>query len=90
MPNIRSAAKRARTSEKRRIANRAVISRIATVRQQFLDAVAGGDKAKGAEKLRQFFSVLDSAAHTNVIRRNNADRSKARAAKRLAALDRTA
>ena len=48
MPNIKSAVKRVKTSEARRLKNAANRSKLNTVRRSYLDAVASGDKAKAA------------------------------------------
>ena len=86
MPNIESAAKRMRQAAKHQAANRAVKTKIMSYRRRFLEAVASGDKAKSQEAFRQFCSVVDKAGKQGVIKANNADRKKSRAAAKLAAL----
>jgi small subunit ribosomal protein S20 len=86
MPNIESAAKRMRQAARRQAANRAVRTKIMSYRRRFLEAVAGGDKTKSQEAFRQFCSVVDKARKRGVIKDNNADRKKSRAAARLATL----
>jgi small subunit ribosomal protein S20 len=86
MANIKSAGKRARQSLKRRAANRAVKSRIGTVRGRALEAVAKGDKETAAKMLSLYSSTLDKAAKKGVIKPNTADRRKARFARRLRAM----
>ena len=86
MPNIESAAKRMRQAAKHQAANRGTKTKVMTYRGRFLEAVAGGDKAKSQEAFRQFCSVLDKACKAGVIKPNNADRKKSRAAAKLAAL----
>jgi small subunit ribosomal protein S20 len=85
MANIKSGKKRAQTSAVQRMANRAVKTRIVTLRQQFLEAVAAADKAKSETLFREYCSTLDRAAKHRVIKRNNASRRKSRAARKLAA-----
>jgi len=86
MANIKSAIKRARQAERRRLANRAVKTRIVRLRRQFFEAVAAGDRNKSEILFRAYCSVLDKAAKRGVIKRNNAARRKSRAARRLAKL----
>jgi small subunit ribosomal protein S20 len=76
LPNIRSAKKWARASEKRRKRNLSVKAALKTV---FKKAVAGGDAdAKTA------VSLHDKAAARGIIHKNKANRKKSRLAKRLA------
>ncbi len=86
MPNIKSAEKRARTSEVRRQTNAANKSRLNTARRKFLDTVASGDKATGQVAFDQFCSILDKSAKKGVISKNAADRRKSRAHTKVAAL----
>jgi small subunit ribosomal protein S20 len=85
MPNIKSAAKRARTSQLRRLRNRDAKSRIATSRRVFMEAVGTKDKDKSLKLFREYCSILDKSVKRRIITRNTADRSKSRASKRLAA-----
>ncbi|MDA0577293.1 MAG: 30S ribosomal protein S20 [Verrucomicrobia bacterium] len=80
MPNLPSAAKRMVTSRIKRTANRSSKGRLANVRAELLAALAAGDKTKAQELLRTYFSYLDKAAKQGVIKSNNANRHKARAA----------
>jgi small subunit ribosomal protein S20 len=84
MPNIESAAKRMRQAVVRREKNRAVTSKILTLRRQFLVAVESGDKAKAETAYRAFCSAADKARKVGVIKDNTADRKKARGAALLA------
>ena len=86
MANIKSAAKRAQTSEQKRLVNRAVRSGIASTRRDFFEAVAAGDRAKSATLFKQYSSILDKAAKHGVIKTNNASRRKSRAALKLGGL----
>lgn len=78
MPTTKSAAKRMRTSEIKRLANRAENSRLATSRRQLIAAITAGDKTKSEELFRQYCSFLDRAAKHGTIKTNNASRHKAR------------
>lgn len=84
MPHTKSAAKRMRTSELERQANRAEKSRLASSRKQLLEAVAAGDKSKSEELFRAYSSRLDRAVKHGTIKANNASRHKARMATRFA------
>jgi len=85
MPHTKGAAKRMRTSEEKRQSNRATKSRLTSVRREFLEAVAAGDKTKSAELLNVYASHLDKAVKHGVIPSNNADRHKSRAAAKVKA-----
>ncbi len=81
-----SAAKRHRQSEKRRIRNRAVRSRVRTTTKKFLDAVDAGDEAEATNQFTLVIKLLDSAAGKGVFHKNTASRSKSRLHKRLSSL----
>ncbi len=83
MPNIKSAIKRVKTSEKARKRNSQTKSKIKTLRKSFLDAVATPDAPETKAALSAFCSVLDKAAKTGVITKNTAIRRKNRAAANL-------
>ncbi len=86
MPNINSAAKRARQAERARQRNQKEKSRISSARRSVLEAAAGGDKAKAEKACREYFSFVDRAVKSGVLTRNAAARRKSRAAARVAAL----
>jgi small subunit ribosomal protein S20 len=86
MPNLKSAIKRTRTTERRTVINRVRRSRITTARAKLQNAVMMEDKSKAELAFQEFCSALDKAAKTNVVSKNKAARSKSRAAKRLASL----
>lgn len=75
----RSAQKRARQAERRRLRNKAVKTRIKNTIKKFL-------KASGEEKralLNEIYSLLDSAVSKGVIHRNTAARKKSRLSRLL-------
>ncbi|HME81035.1 MAG TPA: 30S ribosomal protein S20 [Candidatus Eremiobacteraceae bacterium] len=78
MPNIRSAKKWARASEKRRERNLAVKS---TLKSAFKKAV----DAPTPEAVKAAVSAHDKAAARGIIHKNKANRKKSRLAKRTAA-----
>jgi small subunit ribosomal protein S20 len=79
MANTKSAAKRARQTQKRSLRNRSGLSRLRTLHK----ATLTGDKTDAA-RLRALISAIDKAAKSGVIHRNAARRRKARL-QRLAA-----
>ncbi|MFN2350713.1 MAG: 30S ribosomal protein S20 [Kiritimatiellia bacterium] len=86
MPNIKSAMKRMRTSEKARVRNRSVKTRITSARRDVMEAFVATDKEKAVGNFRACCSVLDKAAKQGVVKKNTAIRRKRRAAAKLAAL----
>ncbi|OGV62262.1 MAG: 30S ribosomal protein S20 [Lentisphaerae bacterium RIFOXYC12_FULL_60_16] len=86
MPNIPSAAKRARQNIRLRAANQAVTSTIRNTRRKLFEAFDAGDKAVCEKLYREYTSVLDRAVKKGVILRNQAARRKSRSAHRLAAM----
>jgi len=83
MPNTSSAEKRMRSSQRKAVANRAVKSEITTIRRRLDDAIAGGNRNDAEKTLSVYFSILDKAAKHGVIEKNNADRRKSRATRKL-------
>lgn len=83
MPNIKSAKKRVLIIEKKTAENKAIKSRISTFAKKFKAAIAEKDVAKSEELYREVVSLMDSAARSNVIHQNSANRKKARYAKML-------
>ena len=72
MANIKSAAKRARQTQRRTLRNRRVLSRIRTLSKHSVAANAqSGD-------LTVLISAIDKAAKRGIIHRNAADRRKAK------------
>jgi small subunit ribosomal protein S20 len=86
MPNLKSAKKRMRQTVTRTARNASVRTRIRTARRAFFEAAEQGDKEASEAAFRSYCSVLDKAAKTRLIKRNNAIRRKNRAAARLRAL----
>ena len=79
MPNIKSAIKRVKTSEKSRQRNTANKSRMNSARRTFLADITVGDNASHAEAFKKFSSAVDKAAKAGVISKNAASRRKSRA-----------
>jgi small subunit ribosomal protein S20 len=84
MPNIRSAKKRMRLEEKRRLRNNTVKSTVRTYVTKARNAITAapeGDTTEAA--IREAISNLDKASSKGVIHRNNAARRKSRLMARL-------
>lgn len=86
MVKTRSAAKQARGSIRRHAHNRALKSRLHTLENSFLAAVAAKNAEQAQTAYRTLTSALDKAAKTQVLHRNNASRKKSRLAARLKSL----
>lgn len=78
MPNIKSAEKRVRVAERKRLRNRIVRSRTRTMVTQVRRAATTGDVQTAESRLREAISALDKAAAKGVIHRNSAARRKSR------------
>ncbi|MBX6377413.1 MAG: 30S ribosomal protein S20 [Clostridia bacterium] len=81
MAHTRSARKRIRLAEKRRLRNKAVRTRIKTAARRFRESLETRDPARVEAAFREVVSVLDRAARKGVIHRNAAARKKARLAR---------
>lgn len=82
MANTKSAIKRIRTSEKRRLRNRTVRTRVRSVLKTARAAVTTtGEDARAA--VLQAIRTLDKAVTKGVIHRNTAARKKSALARRL-------
>ncbi len=76
----RSAKKRVRQSQDRRLSNREAKSTFRTAIKSFDAAVLAGDKAKAEEAMKLSTKLLDTAAGNGIIHHNTADRKKSRIA----------
>lgn len=84
MPHTRSAAKRLRQSEERRIRNKDRMTELKTIKKRIARAVADGKKDEAATLYNAFSKRVDQAAAGSTLHRNTAARAKARAAKLIA------
>ena len=82
LPNIKSAIKRVKVTEKKNLRNRMVKSAMKTNVKKYEAAVAAGEA--NAAMLSATASAIDKAAAKGVISKNAANRKKSRMAKRLA------
>jgi small subunit ribosomal protein S20 len=78
MPTTKSAKKRLRQTEKRRIRNRSVKASLRTAVRKVRDAVADKKIELADAELRISAKKLDQAAAKNIIHRNKAARLKSR------------
>lgn len=86
MANIASAKKRARTSEKSRIHNASLRSRLRTFIKKVILAVESGEIEKAQAAFREAVPVIDSSVNKGLIHKNKAARSKSRLSARVKAL----
>ncbi len=78
MANHKSALKRHRQSEKKRIRNTAVKSTIKTSIKGVRESIKDGDAKEAAIRLKKAGSQLDKAVTRGVLHRNNASRKISR------------
>jgi small subunit ribosomal protein S20 len=78
MPNIKSAIKRTKTSEKRRMHRAAQKSAMRTSVKNFLAAVEQQDTEKAGALLREAKRKLDKAVTKGLLHKNAAARQKSR------------
>ena len=84
MANIKSAKKRIRQNEKRRIHNRIYRSAARTYVRKARKLIIEGKFVEAEEVVRQASKVLDKAARKNIIHPRNASRRKGRLMSQLA------
>lgn len=85
MPHTRSAAKRHRQSEDRRIRNKDRLTELKSIKKRIVRAVHDGQKAEAETLYREVTKALDQAASRKTIHKNAASRTKARLAKAISA-----
>jgi len=83
LPHTKSAKKRLRQNEKRRLRNRIYRSRARTFIKKTNRLIAEGRLEEAQEMARQAIKALDKAAEKGIIHKNNAARRKSRLMKRL-------
>ena len=86
MAHSKQALKRARQSEKNRIANKAKMSVLKTTMKALEAAIKAGDKAKAQELALKAVKSADKAAQKGVLHKNNAARKKSQIASAVAKL----
>lgn len=78
MPNIKSASKRVKVSEIRRMRNMAAKSRLKTATRKFKETVEAGNKEAAQPALKELLALLDKAAGKKLIHKNAAARKKSK------------
>ncbi|HEU4385856.1 MAG TPA: 30S ribosomal protein S20 [Anaeromyxobacteraceae bacterium] len=86
MANTRSAEKRNRQAQRRRIRNLHVRTGVKGVVKKVRDAVVKGDAAQAREALHQATRLIDRAASKGVLHRNAASRKIARLSRAVSQL----
>ena len=84
MANIKSAEKQARQALVRRDRNQQTKSAVRTAEKKLRTTIAGGDKAKIDEALREFTSKIAKAAQKGMVKQNTASRKISRINKFIA------
>ena len=87
MPNIKSAIKRDKQNQKKRLRNRLFRGRARTFVRKAQVVIEDGSLEEARAATLQAISALDKAAQKGVIHSNNASRRKGRLMKRLAKLE---
>ncbi len=87
MANIKSAIKRNKQNEKRRLRNRIFRGRARTFIKKARLVIEEGDREGARAATLQAISALDKAAEKGVLHKNNAARRKGRLMRRLAAME---
>ncbi len=87
MANTLSAAKRARSSEKRRLRNRRVKGRVKDIEKQYRQLVAEKKLDDARALLPKVNSVLSKAAKTPALHKNKAQRKMSRLTRLLKAAE---
>ncbi len=85
MANTRSAIKRVRSNQRKRVRNKIVRTSVRTQLHSAHESVATADAAAARQTAMKAVSALDKAANKGVIHKRNAARRKSRVMKKLAA-----
>lgn len=83
MANHKSALKRIRSNNAKRLRNRYQAKSTRTFIQKLRDTT---DKAEAQELMKKVFSMLDKLAKRNIIHKNKASNNKSRLAKHVSSL----
>lgn len=84
MPHTRSAAKRHRQSEERRLQNKDRTTELKTLKKRIVRAVHDGKQDEAKSLYQDLSKRLDQAASVNTIHKNTASRQKSRVALAIA------
>ncbi len=83
MPNIKSAIKRVKVNEKRRVNNASQKSALRTTVKSFENTIATNQVDSAQEAFNSASKKLEQAASKGIIHKNAASRKKSRLAKKL-------
>jgi small subunit ribosomal protein S20 len=78
MPNTKSAERRVRANERKRLHNRQVISRVRKAEKAYNAAKEAGNKEEASKALRAAVSAYDNAVKKGTVKKGTADRKKSR------------
>ncbi len=80
MPNTKSAERRMRSSERKRLHNRSIISRLRKLEKDYRELLAAGKKDDATKALHTVASAFDKAVRSRVVHKATAGRKKSRLA----------
>ena len=83
MPNIKSAIKRVSVGKRKAEENRGIKSEMLSCVRKFNAMIANGNVEEAKAEYSHVVSVVDGAAAKGIIKKENADRKKARLANAL-------
>lgn len=83
MPNIESAIKRVRTSEKSAVQNNVQKSSMRTAIKKYVQSIEAGNE-NSEQLLKEAIKAIDMAASKGLIHKNKANRDKSRLTAKLA------
>ncbi|HIE09583.1 MAG TPA: 30S ribosomal protein S20 [Armatimonadetes bacterium] len=78
MPHTKSALKRLRQAEKRRLRNKAWRTRVKNAVREAREAILAGEKEKAEQLIREAVRVIDKAVSKGVLHKNEGARRKSR------------
>jgi small subunit ribosomal protein S20 len=78
MPNTKSAERRMRSSHRKHLHNRSILSRLRRLEKGYRASLTAGRKEEAATALRTVVSALDKAVKSGVLHRNAARRKRSR------------
>lgn len=87
MPNIKSAIKRVKVTDKKNLRNRMIKSQVKTAIKKFDVAIVANDAQNAKVAFEAAVSAVDKAAAKGVMHKNAANRNKSRMAARLNAIN---
>ncbi len=86
MPNIKSAKKRVRVTQKKTLINMSHKTALKTAIKKFEAAVTAGDKENAKVLFNEAAKKLDQSVNRGILHKNNAARKKSQLALKLAKL----